>query len=83
MIWIALAILLTVVFVVGNLRVWRSENIRAKCIDMAITSRTLGGRAYIYAEKNHVIIERAAAFERYIFKGKPEVSNPQPSPPKQ
>lgn len=82
MTWVLVgSICLGILVFLGQLRVWRTEKIRLHCIDLAITSRTLGVRAYVHSEKNEVIIERATAFENYVRGIKPKERTPTPPPP--
>lgn len=81
MIWVALAILVAVVFVVGNIRVWRTESLRLKCVEWAVESRAFHGRVYSHPEKTDVILSRAYRYEDFIRKGQPKRSDPPPPPP--
>lgn len=80
MIWIALAIFVSIVFIVGNIRVWRTESLRLSCIKWAVESRAFHGRVYSHPEKTEVILARAYQYEDFIRKGKPKEYTP-PAPP--
>jgi hypothetical protein len=72
MTWIIVVAAVLGLLTLGQLRVWRTEKIRLRCVDMAITNRTLSN-AYIQAEADDVIVNRAKAFEAYVRKGELEV----------
>lgn len=56
----------------GQLRVHRTEKLRVKCLDLAITSRRMNPGIYMQAEKTEAVLGRAVQFEDYVRKGIPK-----------
>lgn len=76
MIWLAVAAILISLFVMGNIRVWKTERIRTNCLEQAVIHR-----ADVIGDNDRSIIARAAIFETYVRNGKPEEKQVPPPPP--
>lgn len=81
MIWLAIGIFVSVVFIVMNIRVWRTESLRLSCVKWAVESRAFHGRVYSHPEKTEVILARAYQYEDFIRNGKPKDDRAPPPPP--
>lgn len=83
MIYAFTAGVLLAIIALGQLRVWRTEQIRLKCVELANESRAYHGRVYSHAEKSEVLLARAITFENYVrgIKPKKDPNSPAPRPP--
>lgn len=82
MIWVVLGAGIIFLLVMGQIRVYRTEILRTKCVDMAIHNRSAHG-GYSHAEPAETVVARAVKFENYIRGIKPKEKKGDLPPPTQ
>lgn len=72
---VSVIVLFAAIFVVANIRVWKTESIRVNCLDMACMLK----RNHVAGSAKSIIAE-AAEYEEFVRKGPPQEKPPSTEP---